>query len=627
MEVIVKNTPFYLKDDPYKGRPLDDPDHNIQVYGKSFSKPGVGISPLEVELQCFLKPIPDGPSREDHFKRITRFLYPDYRWLSDDPDLPKHAHWNDRQLSAACRYNEVMITGPASAAKSYFFALWSIINWIADPINTLVLVGSTDKAAAKGRIFGAVLKLHAGSTLGDAMPGKHYKSSSSIKLNDGTPGTLQYTDASSITLVAPDTGASNKNERLIGRKNERVIFVADEFTGMPESVISACGNLSKNPHFQFVGIGNASDIYDPHGRKCKPVNGWASVSIESDSWLTESGGVCLHFDGLRTPNAYTKPTDRYDWLITLQNIENDKVTFGGMDTALAYRFIRGFWSPDSSDSSIYSSAEIMKSGAQEKAVWLDGYIPLASLDPSFVSGGDRYMATFGRIGTEKTGKRTVLEYVENIALVENVQDPESVNFQVARKFIAECEKRGIGVFNVAIDTSSGGNVVADIITELWGKKGIYRKDFQGSATDRALSQNDPTPASAKCGNGMTEIWYAAKPLMRNGQIKGIPDSLAKEMTARQYSTREGGKMVAEPKRKMKARTGKSPDEADSFFIMIDLARERFGLAGVTPLEVKAASNATWEKLLAQTGAYETSGNGFENLAVYDNQQFGWDSIQ
>jgi hypothetical protein len=66
--------------------------------------------------------------------------------------------------------------------------------------------------------------------------------------------------------------------------------------------------------------------------------------------------------------------------------------------------------------------------------------------------------------------------------------------------------------------------------------------------------------------------------MRTGQIKGVSQSLAKELCARTYKTAKGEKMrlMAEPKADMKMRIGKSPDEADAALMLVALCKERFG---------------------------------------------------
>jgi hypothetical protein len=75
---------------------------------------------------------------------------------------------------------------------------------------------------------------------------------------------------------------------------------------------------------------------------------------------------------------------------------------------------------------------------------------------------------------------------------------------------------------------------------------------------------------------MSEIWYVGKELIRSGQLKGLDPDTVTEMCARTYDEKNG-KVVVEPKDKMKKRTKKSPDRADSLFVTLHLARMRHNL--------------------------------------------------
>jgi hypothetical protein len=75
------------------------------------------------------------------------------------------------------------------------------------------------------------------------------------------------------------------------------------------------------------------------------------------------------------------------------------------------------------------------------------------------------------------------------------------------------------------------------------------------------------------------------------------------MTSRLYTT-VGTKVQVESKKKMKARTGKSPDEADAAFGLLDLARERFGFDCVEGdiiqrnAEASGGDQMTWDAFVA-----------------------------
>ena len=86
----------------------------------------------------------------------------------------------------------------------------------------------------------------------------------------------------------------------------------------------------------------------------------------------------------------------------------------------------------------------------------------------------------------------------------------------------------------------------------------------------------PIKANEKFSNRVSELWYVGVEFLRGGQLKGITSDLARELTARKYTTQAGGKLIVESKKDMKARMGKSPDLADAAFLLLDVVRQRLG---------------------------------------------------
>ena len=80
-------------------------------------------------------------------------------------------------------------------------------------------------------------------------------------------------------------------------------------------------------------------------------------------------------------------------------------------------------------------------------------------------------------------------------------------------------------------------------------------------------------------NMSTYIWYGAMPFLRSGQIRGVDNDLAKEICSRQHdegkSGSDGRGLKIESKKIYKGREGKSPDLSDSFFLLVELAKQRF----------------------------------------------------
>lgn len=551
------------------GRIVDVSNKEWQ-YGRWWPKE---IDQFNRELYCFRNPASlekGGESRFYHFKRIVSALWP------EDGPKPFIWHpWAERMIEAACETKYLAVAGCASSGKTDAFAIWAIVNFIAAPYETMVLVTSTSLKDSRKRIWGSIRDYWQAAP---PLPGKLVDSMGLIRFDDGSGGT---SDKCGITLIA----AEKKKEKeavgkLIGFKNERVIVIADEMPELSESILEAsASNLSLNPEFQFIGIGNPASRFDAFGILAKPQNGWQSISPLEDEWITERG-LCIRFDGEKSPNVLTGKLI-YPWIVTQAKIDEAKARFG--ENSLAYyRMFRGYWAPTGEDDNIYSETEIITAGADQAAIWIEPPTRVAALDPAFTNGGDRTPVQFGLFGTSRDGIPTLM-YTHRELLQDDVTNKKKTRTeQIVQKFKELCEIEGVDPFCAAFDKSGAGGPFGDVVSMMWAPE-VLGVQFGGKASDLPVSISDTTLSSDRYVNRVTELWFGAKELIRTGQLKGIDLELAKEMCNRKYSTQKGVglRMVVESKVDMKARTGESPDLADAAMILIELCRQRFGFGGMT----------------------------------------------
>lgn len=546
----------------------------VRVYGHKFPRKKFN-NMFAVELWCFLHgvtPELGGLGKFGHFKNAVDLWF-------NSPESKKRFDWHPWALEMAkeaCDHNYLAIAGCASSGKTDFAAVWAIINWLALPLETMVLVTSTSLKDSRKRIWGSVREYFMARP---GLPGKLVDSYGLIRLEDPT-GEYSGSDKCGIALIA----AEKKMEKdavgkLIGFKNTRVILVADELPELSEAILEAAyGNLSRNPYFQLIGLGNPNSHYDAFGAFARPRGGWSSISAESHKWETDRG-VCVRFDGKYSPNIVAGETI-YPYLLTQERYDNDARLFGE-NSATFWRMIRGFWSPTGTSEGIYTEAEISQYRADEPAIWHGEPIPVAALDPAFTNGGDRCAAIFGRYGKNADGLMTLC-YEEVKLLREDITDKNTPRtFQIVKQFVDLCQERGIEPNHVALDTSGGGGPFADVLTTMWSNK-HHRVNFAGKASEAPVSAFDSTRSCDRYANRVTEIWFSGKELLRTGQLKGVFFELAREMCSRLYVSEKSAtaKVRVEPKPLMKARTGESPDIADAAFILLDLCRARLGMASV-----------------------------------------------
>jgi hypothetical protein len=545
------------------------------------------MTEFNIELTAFklgLSVADGGLGKEQHFVNIVNALWGPHNERKKFIFHP----WAEKMLWAACHYDTLAVAGCGSSGKTDFFAVWAIVNFLCDPINTMVLVTSTSLKESRKRIWGSIREYWLAVP---GLPGKLVDSHGVIRLDDGS-GDSSYSEKSGITLIAGE----KKNEReaigkLIGMKNKRVFLIADELSELSEAILGACANLGLNPYFQIVGMSNPNSHYDAFGMLAKPKAGWASVnSEESYEWETELGGYALRFDAEKSPNILEGRVI-YPWLPTAEKLDAAKARYGEK-SVFYFRMFRGFWCPMGSEQSIYTESDITKSLADTGIVWHSGWTKIAALDPAFTNGGDRSVVMIGKYGRSVEGRWTVF-FEKYEFLVEDVTNKaEPRNFQIARKFKELCIREGIQPENTALDSTGAGGPFADIVDHTWGNREVLRVNFSGKATDRPVSANDETPSDEKYVNRVSELWYAGHEFLRCGQIRGIMPAFAKEMTARNMTVVKGSsaKIKVETKTEMKARIGESPDIADAGFILLDLVRERFGAVAQDTVDEQDAAD-------------------------------------
>ena len=516
-------------------------------------------------------------AREYYFWRLC-----DELWNHDElpePLMVKHP-WAESMIQAVIQNKYVSIGGAASSGKSHTMAAWGILNWLAAPRDTLVLLTSTTLREARKRIWGSVISL---LTVLEGAPFKIRDSIGNVAyVNEN--GTL--IEKAGLSLIAAERSKTREAVgKFIGIKQKNVILIADELSELSTAILQAgLSNLSKNPSFSLVGLSNPASRWDAFGEWSEPAKGWDSIdpNIE-DSWKTKWGGLYKRYDGERSPNILAGETV-YPWLPTEEKIEEDKALLG-QESRGYYRMVRAvFFDSDETDG-VYTDAELVKSGAMGSIEWQGTPTPIAGCDPAFTNGGDRTILYTGHVGYDKSGQ-FVCQLGEAISLTDDATNkavPRS--YQIVQQIKDECKKRKIIPANLGIDSTGAGSPLADILAAEFGDD-ILRVSFGGKASDKRVSTNSKLIGNELYVNRVTELWFVGKEFCRTKQLFGITNELAQEVVGRKYDMVKGStlRMKLESKPDYKNRLGKSPDLADAAFICIDVARQRHGLVAVEPLD-------------------------------------------
>jgi len=544
----------------------------------------------------------DAPrAKEFYFWRVCDELW-------NNADLPeklmvKHP-WAEKMIRAAIKNKYLSIGGSASSGKSHTMAAWGIVNWLSQPQDTLVLMTSTTLREARKRIWGSVMTL---LTVIEGAP---------IKIRDSI-GNASYVnengtliERAGLSLVAAEKARTREaTNKLIGIKQKRVILIGDELSEISESIVNAgLTNLSKNPHFQMIGMSNPNSRFDAFGVWSEPKNGWDSVDTNvDDTWKTKWDGQYLRLDGERSPNVLAGEVV-YPWLPTQQKLDEDRALLG--EESRGYmRMVRAVFFDSDETTGIYTENELTMSGAMNRVEWEGATTKVAGLDPAFTNGGDRTILYTATVGYNKNG-HYVIEFDKAIHLNDDATNKAVPRtYQIVRQVKDHCEKNKILAENVAVDATGAGAPFCDVLAGEWSNK-FMRVGFGGKASDKRVSASSQLVGEELYMNRVSELWFVGKELMRTQQVFGITANLASEMTSRNYDMVKSGtlRVKIESKPEFKARFGSSPDLADAAFLALDCARQRLGLVAVDPPKQGAKNYNKRPKTIKDLGrALQNSG--------------------
>lgn len=509
----------------------------------------------------------------------------------------KQNEWSEKIWSAIEKYDRLCIMGHASASKTFTASIWFLLDWLAYADKTALILTSTTGKSMNGRIWADFKILWKQSrvdlkTVAEVIDSKHIIRRS-----------IDDAKAAIHAVAAESDDSQSKIQGLHCERNRLIIDEADN--PYSNSIWSTITNLSASGHFKFVALANPVDKNSEFGLHCEPVDGWDSINPEVDfEWESKKKCHVLRLDGLQSPN-YVAGYDKFPYLISHKAFP-DTIEQCGINSPEWWSQRRAWFPPEGLIAVIFSSGILDKCKAP--IIWYTSKIPIASLDPAF-EGGDNCSLTLGFMGRMgHAPERTAIEVSEFIRIKRKDTD-KTLAFDYADQIVAILKDRGIEPKHFALDTTGTQGPFADIIEEKLGK-GIMRVNFSEGASDRKITAEDTGPARERYKTFVTELWYVAREWCRLGlvYIKDPPRDLKIQLEARRYAlkgkdARSGRELImAEPKTEMKSRGLTSPDEGDSFCLLIHLARS-FALGFIpgsfrdrTPTQAKNfTKNATiWE---------------------------------
>lgn len=528
------------------------------------------LTALDVELAAFrhrLTPDKGGLGTYQHFKNASRMLYPKREWHP----------WSEWRFERLCNNLWNGWTGSATSGKTDDAVHFAFMWWLAAPLVSAVIMTSTTGKMIKKRGW-PILQRHY-----DEFPNVKNQNFNLVDSEMCLQAVRGDRKHSISGIGVKDGSISSAVGDIQGHHCPRMLLIIDEAEETPEAIYDAIPNLqSGTEEFIVLESANAESRFSAFGRNCEPVNGWQSITVEDEEWESKSG-ICLHFDGEKSPNIVAGET-KWPFLIKQRDLDAMARRYGGTQTVGYYKFGRGFWAPEGIVQCVLSENALVRGGCFGKLIFISENTKIAALDPAWTSGGDKCVLQIGEMGDLKDGS-TGINLLSTHVIPINANDPDPPRYQILNRVIPILEEQKVMPYCFGLDDTSGG--VGDIFYREWSPK-IKRVSFNGAPDDSTVSLEDPTPAKESYFDRGTQLWFNTAAYVDGNQLKGFAQSApyVKHFITREWRWR-GRKKCIEPKTGVKegfatsykARTGESPDEGDAVAILCEVARQLGAVPG------------------------------------------------
>lgn len=573
---------------------------SVEKYGKLFPE---GTTELDIELWCYahdereenefctgIEGFRGRLTKWDHFKNAVDLLW-NYEGSSRQVIWNE---WTDRMLKAMIYEKFVGLAGAGSSGKSDAAAVFAIVDWLSAPTERMFLVCSTTLAGARGRIWKSISELWSALAAkwerdGVTGPGKMVESKGRIV---GLDINGKWSESVGIWLIAAgkdDEGEADKKLKGLKAPTGGMLrLIADEFSDLGMCVFTAMvGNMSSTPGFKGIGMANPGSKLTPFGRFVTPKDGWNSLTVGMERWETNYG-VCLSFDAHSSPRMLTPEHEvemsdgsyfhkLYNWMPSRQYIQQAKTAFGE-DSMEYWAQIRGMFCPTGMERTVWSEIELLNAMPKVQAHEWDAPPRdfVAALDPAFVTGGDRAPIMWGECGQIKgvkvmnvLGYKIVQEAAGRSVNASGEEVDTTVSESTIDQFREHCEFHQISPKRAGFDATGGGVVFGQWLHTKWSHA-VHGIRFGEKPVER---RPDATNDEKIYKNRVTQLWVQPKAMVRAGQIRGIHEDVVEELCQRKWhATRHTGSCACvEEKVDMKKRLGRSPDLADTFVILVEVA--------------------------------------------------------
>lgn len=470
------------------------------------------------------------------------------------------------------------------------YGLLMLLDWMTDPYDTAIRLGSTDKQSLKSRSWNAIVTYHAAlkrNTKGLLVPGKLSKSGYAILNDDSDDSPEAVGEKAGIVGVAVND--SEDSGKLQGAHAKYVRLVIDELATIThhENIKKAMSNLRIGAlDFRFYALANPASWEDESCQYCIPQEGISSVNPDTGLWTSTRGYLVRHHDGLKCITVTNPETVKeYPFLITSKVIEDNLADCdGNSDAPRFWQMVRGFPVPTATnvpvvlDSRVAAQNRVTDSGSPDPA---GSITAVAGIDPAWSEGGDGAIRARAFIRQDFAG-RPYLDFTGGITRLPIKASDSRPPVQQMMDYVIDLMRRPgeASFYFTAVDASANQGLADDLL--IYAGANCLGVNNASRASDNTFRAKDPRMAKDIVYDRGTESWCVLAEFCKAGMVKGLPLEALRALTTRRFAARNGTGAIVSPlrmedKKQFKTRFKKSPDEADACALAALVAKERYGL--------------------------------------------------
>lgn len=551
------------------------------------------MSALEIELKCIAwggkwkgkEGNECGAGLFEHFMAARKLLWP-HRY--------RH-RWTELMYQNFIENDLTVLMGCASSQKTSHAVEYCLINYLARPDNTLVVLSTVNMEKLEIGVWGECKMLWSEARRRyDWLPGNmidHKKAISTDNLEDdgvrdmrkGIIGRPCYVGGKWVGLGI-----------LAGLKQDYIFYVADELQFMQEAFSLSWPHLFSNGNVKIIGSGNPKhDPDDELGQTGEPKEGWLAhpEPEKTEIWLTKfMGGKCVNLVGTDSPNfdspeGSPEPFPRLIGRKFANRIAHDH----GSGSFEFYRLVKGVMKVAFAHDRVITRQLCRDNRAMEQAQWKDDkQINIYALDPSY-GGEDRCVGMPLKFGKDVDDNDVLMVFPYRVYRIDLTKEI-SVEDQIADIFAEELDLYDVEPENAFYDSTGKGTVGAAFARKFKHRVPVAvdsgARPSKRPVREDLFVEEKGVKRLKRCDEHyskfVSEMWFSVRMAILCQQMRGmLPDVIA-EGCARIYEMASGNKVEVEsknpsdPKKKdtLKRRLGKSPDLFDCLVIGLEGARQR-----------------------------------------------------